>query len=96
MTCKARKLEKYILTIKIEKGQTNKIYYYRIQCSFKAMKVGLIVVLLCKWNVDGGQPLLSILNEQNGKQVIQKCYQISQYTTFGTKKIYVCQTNKSA
>ena len=50
----------------------------------KNVKYGLAIALLCESNKEGIQLLLSILNQQDGKQLLQNYQQILRYTTFGT------------
>ena len=50
----------------------------------KEEKYGLTVALLCESNDEGIQLLLWILNQLDGKQLLQNYRQILQHTTFGT------------
>ena len=50
----------------------------------KNAKYGLVIALLCESNEEGIQLLLSILNQQDGKQLLQNHRQILRHTTFGT------------
>ena len=50
----------------------------------KNAKYGLAIALLYESNEEGIQLLLSILNQQDGKQLLQNYQQILRYTTFGT------------
>ena len=50
----------------------------------KSAKYGLAIAPLCESNEEGIQLLLSILNQQDGKQLLQNYWQILRHTTFGT------------
>ena len=50
----------------------------------KLSKYGLAIALLCESNDEGIQLLLFILNQPNGKQLLQNYWQILWHTTFGT------------
>ena len=50
----------------------------------KNAKYGLVIALLCESNEEGIQLLLSILNQEDGKQLLQNYRQILRHTTFGT------------
>ena len=47
---------------------------------------GLAIALICEFNDNGKQLLLSILNQPNGKHLLQNCRRILRHTTLGTKK----------
>jgi hypothetical protein len=53
---------------------------------------GLAIALIGEFNDDGKQLLLSILNQPNGKHLLQNCRRILRHTTLGTKKF--CLSNK--
>ena len=50
----------------------------------KNAKHGLAIALLCESNDERIQLLLSILNQPDGKQLLQNYRQILRHTTFGT------------
>ena len=50
----------------------------------KNAKYGLVIALLCESNEEGIQLLLSILNQEDGKQLLQNYRQILRHTTFRT------------
>ena len=50
----------------------------------KNAKYGLAIALLCESNEEGIQLLLSILNQQDGKKLLQNYRRILRHTTFGT------------
>ena len=50
----------------------------------KNVEYGLVIALLCKSNDEGIQLLLSILNQPDGKQLLQNYRQILRHTVFGT------------
>ena len=50
----------------------------------KSAKYGLAIALLCKSNDKGIQLLLSIINQPDGKQLLQNYRQILQHIVFGT------------
>ena len=56
---------------------------------------GLAIALICEFNDNGKQLLLSILNQPNGKHLLQNCRRILRHTTLGTKNS-VYPTNKNA
>jgi hypothetical protein len=53
---------------------------------------GLAIALICEFDDDGKEILLSILNKKNGKHLLQSCRKILRHTTLGTKKF--CLSNK--
>ena len=55
----------------------------------KISKYGLAIALLCESNDEGIQLLLSILNQSNGKQLLQNYRQILQHITFGTNTLRI-------
>ena len=55
----------------------------------KKAKYGLAIALLYESNNEGIQLLLSILNQLDGKQLLQNYRQILQYTTFGTNTFHI-------
>ena len=55
----------------------------------KNAKYGLAIMLLCESNDEGIQLLLSILNQPDGKQLLQNYRQILQHTTFGTNTFHI-------
>lgn len=61
------------------------------------MDLQVAIDLLCKWKekMEINYELLSILNQPNGKHVLQSCHKILQHITFRTKNS-VSQTNKHA
>ena len=52
-------------------------------------KYGLTIALLCESNDEGIQLLLSILNQPDGKQLLQNYRQILRHTTFGTNTFHI-------
>ena len=62
-------------------------------------KYGLAIALLCESNDEGIQLLLSILNQPDGKQLLQNYQQILRHTVFGTitfriPKKQACRKNR--
>ena len=55
----------------------------------KNAKYGLAIVLLCESNDEGIQLLLSILNQPDGKQLLQNYRQILRHTVLGTKSFCI-------
>ena len=55
----------------------------------KNAKYGLAIALLCESNDEGIQLLLSILNQPDGKQLLQNYRQILWHTTFGTNTSHI-------
>ena len=49
----------------------------------------MAIALLCESNDEGIQLLLSILNQPNGKLLLQNYQQILRHTTFGTNTFYI-------
>jgi hypothetical protein len=47
---------------------------------------GLVIALLCEFDNNRKEILLSILNKKNGKNLLQSCRKILHHTTLGTKK----------
>ena len=55
----------------------------------KNAKYGLAIALLCESNDEGIQLLLSILNQPNGKQLLQNYKQTLRHTIFGTNSFRI-------
>ena len=65
----------------------------------KNAKYGLAIALLCKSNDKGIQLLLSIINQPDGKQLLQNYRQILQHIVFGTNTFRIpknqsCKKNR--
>ena len=69
---------------KIELKWENKSFFKKTWKEKKKEKYGLTIALLCESNDEGIQLLLLILNQPDGKQLLQNYRQILLHTVFGT------------